>query len=363
MKFSLIANLFAIAIFSLTSCTKEKIINGEDLYSWKAHKDFQYENKILTNGYSDTSAFYASGPNGFYKVEYDKSAQQENFTNYVLINDLNIHQRTLITSEIIARTGEKGVAFNATKNPSHGHTYDFLSIPDIDSTCSRVCAPYYATSKALVMNHKNQCLIPYYSYSDGEQSSTYINAKFIITELSIINEYGRSYIEIANTVKLPLEEEMGSIRSLHSIGKYFFASCLYHTIRIDDEFKVDYIYPTSLVKIFEFNGKLYAFSDYDFLCSDDKGLNWKVLSSNIGNLHQVNYSVINGRLIGYYNSQILEFSLSDTEISWQYLVNDGLKGHKISSISFYNDKAYVTTLSGLFTKEYSDFFTYDTSNE
>ncbi len=40
------------------------------------------------------------------------------------------------------------------------------------------------------------------------------------------------------------------------------------------------------------------------------------------------------------------------------LVNDGLAGNAITSISLFNNKVYATTLSGVFTKELEEFFTY-----
>ena len=94
----------------------------------------------------------------------------------------------------------------------------------------------------------------------------------------------------------------------------------------------------------------------EFLYSTDNGFNWNRVSTAEQETAYLNYSVIAGRVVGYWKSQLWEFSLKKDGYTTVELDNDGLNGKIITSVSGYKDKVYVTTLSGVYYKNTTDLF-------
>ena len=69
----------------------------------------------------------------------------------------------------------------------------------------------------------------------------------------------------------------------------------------------------------------------------------------------VNYTTLNDTLlIGYRNDQLFRIKLEPGSKTVE-LANAGMEGHWITSVSLFKDRVYLTTLSGVFTKNLSDF--------
>lgn len=74
----------------------------------------------------------------------------------------------------------------------------------------------------------------------------------------------------------------------------------------------------------------------------------------------LNYKKIDDKIIGYCNSQIFELNIkidaNKYELSLTELDNDGLEGKIITSVSKFDNKIYLTSFSGVYYKDYDDFF-------
>ena len=90
--------------------------------------------------------------------------------------------------------------------------------------------------------------------------------------------------------------------------------------------------------------------------STDNGFTWTEGYETPWELVLLNYAKINGKLIGYRYAQLFEITINENEFQAKELDNDGLEGKSITSVSKFDNKVYLTSLSGVFYKPVDEFF-------
>ena len=113
------------------------------------------------------------------------------------------------------------------------------------------------------------------------------------------------------------------------------------------------------IRMFEVEDKLYGltfrFSESK-LYESENGLSWNYLGILDNSFRLLNYSTVDGKTIAYYYSQIFQIERSDSGFDIKELSVEGLFGHRITSITEFKGRVYVTTLSGVFYKDLEDFW-------
>ncbi len=99
--------------------------------------------------------------------------------------------------------------------------------------------------------------------------------------------------------------------------------------------------------------------------SVDKGETWEeflafpIYDFTGSNACYHNFEVIDGEIIAYPKcnvAKLYHLYIKDNAFHVDTIPSDGLENTKITSISEFNNKVYVTTWSGLFYKDLKDFF-------
>ncbi|MGD9994776.1 MAG: hypothetical protein AB7S69_15870 [Salinivirgaceae bacterium] len=145
---------------------------------------------------------------------------------------------------------------------------------------------------------------------------------------------------------------------MQSVGDNFFLTTDSKVYRIDNLGNIDNVLETRLNRIIESSGTLYGFGRDNVYISSDNGLTW-----NTGYLVQYEYSLLNytkidDKIIAYRYGQLWEIVINKTEVEAKELDNDGLDGISITSVSKFDGKVYLSTLSGVYYKMTEDFFEY-----
>ncbi len=96
-----------------------------------------------------------------------------------------------------------------------------------------------------------------------------------------------------------------------------------------------------------FSGKIYE--------TTDMGETWALKFSLNSLVIIINFD---GNLIAYHNDQVWMITLTSTSLTLKEIVNDGLTGKTISSIVKYNNKIWISTNAGVFSRPYSSFYQY-----
>jgi hypothetical protein len=164
--------------------------------------------------------------------------------------------------------------------------------------------------------------------------------------------------EIKN-IEFPSVDEGVRIPNLiYSFNEYFFVkfnsdnlwriSPNGELIEISDNFDSKSI-------MFDFDNILYYSSYKSIYKSLDNGLTWELVGDIFPSIERGTFFKVNGSLYWYIYSQIFSVEIGTNGFTITELDNSGLEGYEITSITEFQDRVYVTTLSGLFYKSIEDF--------
>ena len=348
-----------IAIVLLISCEKENIIEKEieNQYSWKLNESFLFDEKIQMNSYADSSNLYTIGINSFSNIKSIGGDTSNLDVEHALLRfEYPIDYKMPITSKVFVGIGSSFVGFYASQNPVQGGSSIGISMPNIDTTFASFDMPKSFMSEAIVINDNMQCLIPYLQYDTTYKENKVISSKpnFLLVQLKVSGDYS-DYIDIVSYSTFSFDRLDGSLISLHAIESDFYLTCSEKTFKLSSDLELKEVFNGRLYRLIKKDNTIYGFTNSELYYSSDNGNSWQFLNNANSDMWRINYQLIDNEIIGFYNSQLFHIKIqSDSIIE---LENDGLWGNEITSISKFLDKVYVTTLSGLYDKKYSDFFT------
>jgi len=245
------------------------------------------------------------------------------------------------------------VDFYSTRNPVSAGSRASVKLSQFDSSFVAFNYPPSYSSEGAVINNRNQCLIGYRD-NDG-----IIGASLLIVELAADNDFGVTNLDVVSTSKITGNFELQFLISLHSIDEHFFVTGN-HTFRISPDLEFETVFEDRFYKIFKYDNKIYGATRDEIYVSTNQGLDWQKLFEfgGSGALFDVNFYEIDGHLVATEDSQLFDFNFTDTTLEIKEILNTGLEGNEITSVALFNDKVYISTLSGLFEKELDMFFEY-----
>ncbi|MEN7551817.1 hypothetical protein AAG747_28130 [Rapidithrix thailandica] len=196
---------------------------------------------------------------------------------------------------------------------------------------------------------------------NGKTTLCFMN--FTYTEKTVS---GESCIDLETDVKLvsPIDVYNSNfINFIEAIGPNFFISLdHYPLLKVDSHgnmTETDLEFPDgfgTVKQIIELNQELYAFtSNKTVYKSSLEGDHWELVKEKVEK--SIGFFVVDGELCYYnVNGEFFKFDLASGEFI--LLNNPGMERNTITSVSYFNDKVWVTTLNGLFTKHKDDFLQY-----
>lgn len=360
------------AVLFLFSCEKEKIVELEvevnKTFRWKSHPAFQYENSILLNSISvDNSYMAISGTNFFSKV-----GGEENFGSHDSIFEDNLikqynaaikptNRKIPITSQVTVTCKETKSEFgkvNFISTTDYGSLNSYLYMGEVDASFIGFSFDRPIWNDCVAINNKGQVLIPYKSLLEGESQLRLLLVDTQQTGNSV------NPTEILDTKIIKIEDTyQNRVSCLMSIDDIFFVTTDSKTYRIDSEGDLTDKYDDyQLYSVISKDDTLFAFGynfklrQNEFLHSTNHGMIWNKISTSESEIAYLNFTTIENKIIGYWRSQIWQFSFSDNGYNVVELDNEGLVGKIITSIVVYKDKVYATTKSGLFYQDVANLF-------
>lgn len=347
----------ASLILLIISCEKEKVVFVEKPISWSKHDNFLNGHQIQMNSYATNDNLFLFGTTLFTKfsVVSGDSNQVYPETSYNRL-DYPIQYKLPIGSINNAAPTESYVTIRSNKEYLLNQTLKRINMYDIDSNFWRFDFPPYWMSECMILNGNNQCLIPYNTHLPNSSAQVSLSARLCILEI-----HRDSYNQVLDTlvpVPIPIDSNLGGCLSLHTFDGNFYACLSKATLRISPDYNVSLVSNEKLYQIFKYKDALYGVGINYLFKSDDNGLNWYPLLQVSESASFNNYQVINNELIAFRDGQILHLIIENNTIQEREIMNDGLEDTEITSISQFKGKVYVTSFSGVFTKDLSAFFTY-----
>lgn len=352
-----------MAIVILISCKEEEIVEGisepvpEEQNSWTMDERFLFDKQIQMNSFADSSNLYTIGNNTFSIISPFENSFGFDVEHFFLSFYYPNNYKMPVNSNLFVGSGATYIGFYPSQNPLRSFPLEMTNFDKIFATFNM---PRLINGNGIVINDDMQVLIPYLqhdtTYKDAQVISSIPNFLSLKLEMhgdgDFIDTVSYDLFTIANG---------GYLISLHSFGNDFFISCSDQTYKLSPQLELKSVFPGTLFKIVKQEDTLYGFTNSEAFISTDNGESWQFTSNIDRSFRLSNFAIIDNEIIGFYNSQI--FHLDIQSESARELLNDGLHGNQITSISHFLDKIYVTTLSGVYTRNYSEFFSYKTEDQ
>lgn len=344
----------------LISCEKEKIVEVEKEYKWKSHPDFQYNDIVQMNSYATKERLFFLGFSSFSSLVPDSISHPDspfggNVAHYDNWYDQPSEKKLPICADYFISYNpiNSWVAFIPTMNPVTSETSVSINMKLIDSTYAYFDFLHFSSGECIAINEQEQALIPYVSIVD---SKTVL--KLALVDIKAEFTYNVKLDTIKTKILSITDDYQNDVIALESIGDYFFLTTNSKVYRVDNLGNIENVLGTRLNKIIESSGTLYGFGRDNIYISSNNGLTWNIGYSVQYDYSLLNYTKIDNKIIGYRYGQLWEISVSDTGIIAKELDNDGLNGVSITSVSKFDEKVYLSTLSGVYYKLEDDFFDY-----
>jgi hypothetical protein len=369
--------LIILIAFVFVACEKETIIKEvEKEYSWKTHPNFLYENAAQMNSYSTDQYLYfnglykfaAFGTNSFGADFYDPitGVTMNNYFHWTqsqppqykfpISNNFFIQYQVANSSF----SPKDRLWFAPSMNATWANSAISFSIKDIDPTYIQMAFIPFWRGECIAINNNDQALIPYYGSSPG---STHPNLRLALVDIKVSTNDLFTAIDTLKTkiIKLyNLNQDQAIL--VQSLGNDFFFTTNTKTYRINSEGIIAGIYDYHFYDLIEKQDTAYM-TGYDFELmqrewsySVNNGETWNKVLKVTDEYEQLNYVVIDNRIIAYWRAQLFEFKTSLDGVEIVELDNDGLEGKQITSIAKYKDKVFVSSLSGVFYKNLEDLW-------
>lgn len=351
-----IASVFVFVLFVttivLTGCEKEVIVEKEveKIHSWTVMPEFTYDEKIQLNSYGDSSNLYLMNHSTISIINQPTSNGRMILSQYLLFMEPSLYDRFPLCGLYYAVAAGNTVCINLSKDPMGYYSDVWLYMEQVDSKFLQFDFPSRSRSDAIGINGSNSILIPYL-----RSDSTYMKHAAMLVTFSVTDYYSTKKMDTISTAIITFGYDDSPYGIYHYNDHYFYSG--YRTYRITSSGTFMVSHPAPLYNMFSVNNDLYAMSFGKILRSKDTGANWQEIGHIPYEFEILSYRNVDGTIIAHRLSQLFKIVLNDSINTIEELDNDGLDGHKITSVSRYRDNFFVTTQSGVFSRPAQKFFT------
>lgn len=345
--------LLVLGLFS--NCEKEVIkeVEIERITSWQADSHFQFNYKTQKNSLVVGEELYLLSMAAMHRLTTIPGDTNLRVLNYSLRFEYLSPYRMPISSRLFGGFGEKRLIFTSMEMPvSSGTTFN-LSMKEVDPEFASFSFPSATFSDAYAINENQVILVPYSIYLPGS-NQTVIQGNFprfalvqaSVDEFEQVDTLSTSFIT-------PIDDLLGVLK-IQSLRDDFLVSAISGTYRITEDGVITKVLDDPLYDFIPLEGQLYGLSRSFLYRSTDDGLSWQTISTISPDFVLLNYEVIDDVVIGHYLDQLYQLKFTDTNLETVELQNEGLEGHQITSVARWNGKAYISTLSGVFTRDWQE---------
>ena len=227
-----------------------------------------------------------------------------------------------------------------------------IKLSELDPTAYLPIYIHHTLGQKFGLNDNNQVLVVYH---DIENTVSGFKAALLNVKYDPSQTFNKLSIEKTQIIPLNYFDQ-NDFTHIFIHDQNFFVSNYDGTYKINSDGTHKLVSNEFISDAFELNGDLYGFNLSKYFKSFDGGDTWHNIGECDPFYGKFNYKYINGRVIGYRYSQLAEVVIKDDQIVFEELKADGMEHHDITSISEINNRVFVTTLSGVYSKSLEDFF-------
>ncbi len=240
------------------------------------------------------------------------------------------------------------------------NTLPKFHLPTYDSTFLSINDDYIGRKNTfMAISDDMYCLVPYLTQS--------YQPKFFIIKPDYHWQNGAVHLDahtdntMVKTVSPAMPQNVSSVYFITSYDHAFFVNLGHELFHIDSLGLMKKVLEQDIHQMVKLSDSLVAFgTNNQTYLSVDQGNTWKTFlkipeTNFVGaTAADYNFEVINQHIIAYpkYNiGKLYHVYIKDNMFQADTIASDGIDKKNITSITAFNDKVYVTTLSGLFYKD------------
>ena len=363
-------NLFISILFILllSSCKDEEVIPIQEPKKivWEEHPKINGLKKYLINHYvTDNKAQVRFYGNGYLNTLDTSGAITTSIYNYGP-ETMNLPMKTDLFVGFYENALGAGNTYLTVYNLSLRENL-LINFEELDSSFLFFDGPSNITQdngSFAALNNQDQLLTA--ARTEGFDLNFYlIDIETIIDSVSPSS----SYIDLGGFKKISLSNSsntfFGGSPRIWSFDDNFIVSLpnnrhSFVVISPDGNYQ-DIVWPVSgfyPFEIFKKENTLYAVS-WDILCtSTDGGYTWEPLVEFAFQADSFLFNVVGDHIILSKNSRLYHLVITSNDVIIKEIKNEGMAGNEVTSMVLFDGQVYITTLSGLFLKDFKAFFDY-----
>lgn len=348
--------------FLFSSCKKElEEIEIDPVIQWESHKEFLHKQRYITNLHADNNKLHVLGLYLFSTIHH--ADDEMNVERFVHPFSNFSHNKYPMNANVFVGTEGNMLYFHSIKNPTTSRSELRIDMTSVDPHFTGFSAVSSLLKVKMAITDNNVALVPYTAYD--QEKKQYIGLRYLMVKLSIDSSgsYEKIMLEEAKVLK-PLEDG-GFMRYITAHGNDFYVSNDMGFFHISEEGKITRLMSDQIGHdVFKYKGNLYAVTwngprNTVSLYKSSTGNNW-TLYTPLGQMADMMtyHAISDDKLLASYNSQLFEVEIGIDTFILREIDNTGLEGNFITSIAKVNDKVYIGTQSGLFSKSAEHLLTY-----
>jgi hypothetical protein len=350
-----------LVLTSMLSCRKtvEKIVEVEKKYAWNELKDITGRERILLNSavINDSVILFASG----YVIQSYNANTLKRISGYVFgYAEAELAHKPFFSKRVLVRSLKNYIDFSpvtapitsgarAAYNPAFANDTSFV---EFQKQYIRFNPQFHTVKDRYV-------LAPFKSKKNNSQ-----NSYAYLFRLNPAPASGEDNLKLENVKEVELSSAIGNVLE----SNYYSSSCYFDKFFIsigDNTYRID-----TAGNVKAFGAPMYSLSDMFRLgtvlfgmnpngrlySSTDGGENWNLFYDFADTIYGfIAFEQVGDEVFAYLRDNIWQVTLNGSSLSFTELKNEGLERSSITSISKAGDKAFVTTLFGVYYRKWSEF--------
>lgn len=349
--------------FLFTSCDKEELeeIEMPPQPTWQLHNGLLHEQRFINNLHSTSEDLFVMSLNLFSTITVAEG--QEHVARYKHFFENAFRYIPPMSDNIFGEARGSVMHFRATAEPVTGGADLILDAKKLDPDFVAFSLVYSYHNESFSISDNDVALVPY-RYFNSETLESGLSYFLVKMELkNTAQNYTSIRLKEALTVR-PLENG-GNVRLMAHHDSNFYVTTDWGLYKITEEGEINLQMPEQIVySFFSHKRSMYTISrnqrtQSHGLFRSETGDSWshKMHLSNIFE-RLIYYAISDDILLASSGSQIFEVTLGEDQIQVKELDNTGLDGHYITAVIMLKDKVYISTQSGLFSKNIEHLLTY-----
>ncbi|KAA3440064.1 hypothetical protein [Rufibacter hautae] len=316
---------------------------------WQEDDRFLFDARLQTNSYADGNSLYLMGLNNFTRLTQENGKNVSSRSLLERVNNPTQYKYPISKTLTAVAYDEVTVVVYPTHYPSIQSGKGIL-MTRIDPGFQAFDFASAATGECMALSNDNVLAVPYRA-TDG--------MKILLAKLQVTPSSTGLYdhVQVLDTKVVPLHPYHVPTQYVGKHPEGFYVANGEATYLLSPDGTLQKLRDSGLQRVFPYKQQVYGLFNDGLHASPDRK-NW-TFKADIETLKLLSYASLHDTLLlGTFNDQVFQIRIKPASINMLELKNDGLKGNKITSVSLYDHKVYVTTLSGVFVKDEKDFLSY-----